>query len=50
MAYSSCSDYAYTKQEMFYGKVPNLDEILDVVRRIQDKFNQVQALWIFHIL
>lgn len=37
------SDYANMQQEMFYGNVPSFDEILDVVRRFQDKFNQVQA-------
>ena len=34
------SDYAGMKQEMFYGKVPGFDEIIDVVRRFQDTFNQ----------
>ena len=36
------SDYAYMQQEMFYGKVPSFDEIIDVVRRFQDTFNQGQ--------
>jgi len=34
------SDYAGMKQEMFYGKVPGFDEIIDVVRRFQNTFNQ----------
>jgi len=33
-------DYAGMKQEMFYGKVPGFDEIIDAVRRFQDTFNQ----------
>jgi len=37
------SDYANMQQEMFYGKVPSFDEIIDVVRRFQDTFNQKQV-------
>lgn len=37
------SDYVNMKQEMFYGKVPSFDSIIDVVRRFQDTFNQGQA-------
>jgi len=37
------SDYANMQQEMFYGKVPSFDEIIDVVRRFQDAFNQGQV-------
>jgi hypothetical protein len=37
------SDYANMRQEMFYGKVPSFDEIIDVVRRFQDTFNQGQV-------
>ncbi len=33
------SDYTRMKGEMFYGDVPQFDEIIDVVRRFQDKFN-----------
>jgi len=34
------SDYASMQQEMFYGKVPSFDEIIEVVRRFQHTFNQ----------
>jgi len=31
------------QQDMFYGKVRSFDEILNVVRRFHDAFNQAQA-------
>jgi hypothetical protein len=37
------SDYANMQQEMFYGKVPSFDEIIDVVRQFQNTFNQGQV-------
>ena len=36
-------DYANMQHEMFYGKVPSFDEIMDVVRRFQDTFNEDRA-------
>jgi len=30
------------QQEMFYGEVPDFDEIIKVVARFQDTFNQRQ--------
>jgi hypothetical protein len=37
------SDYANMQQEMFYGKVPSFDEIIDVIRQFQNTFNQGQV-------
>ncbi len=36
------SDYNNMQQEMFYGEVPDFDEIIKVVGRFQDTFNQRQ--------
>ncbi len=37
------SDYNAMRTEMFFGDVPDFDEIIDVVRRFQDAFNQGQV-------
>ncbi len=34
------ADYADMQQEMFYGEVPDFDEVLRVVRHFQDQFNK----------
>jgi hypothetical protein len=33
-------DYNAMRAEMFFGEVPDFDEMLDVVRRFQNTFNQ----------
>lgn len=37
-------DYTGMQREMFYGDVPNFDEVLQVVQDFQDQFNSVRLV------
>lgn len=38
------TDYENMRREMFYGEVPTFNEIIEVLRRFQDEFNQRQGM------
>ena len=33
------ADYAGMRKEMFYGEVPEFDDVMDAVSQFQDRFN-----------